>query len=395
MTQFACVSMELSTVPLSDAAGIKQVDLFVSIHCDEVWQRLQQGRLKYGLKGGTITLKLENATLVEDESRLETGELSSESMLNFQAIEDDKNGTNQWILTPKTAHSILQGSLENFKLGTLQIHEFPYQVKAVFNIIPADFQITDAEGVWPHDISPNKLAVLERKLAILFTNEIFKTSINTVNLFGESFQKIVLAETPQELSINFENLIQPISQILEAKTNQLLELAQLVDLNPLKDFAGAKFLGANLAGIDLSGANLERANLRGADLSDADLSETELNKANLAGADLSGALLSDANLTQADLHRASLALANLSGANLTQANLTAANLSNANLSEANLTQANLQEADLNHAGLLLTNLTEANLTEANIEATRFRKNAGLSEQMQLNLKQRGAIFEDA
>lgn len=395
MTQFACVSMELSTVPLSDSAGIKQVDLFVSIHCDEVWQPLQQGRLKYGLKGGTITLKLENATFVENSSRLETGNFSSESMLNCQAIEDDKNGTNQWILIPKTEHSILQGSLKNFKLGTLQIHDFPYQVKAVFNVIPADFQITDAEGVWPHDISPNKLAVLERKLAVLFTNELFKTSINTVNLVGESFQKIVFTETPQELSINCENLIQPISQILEAKTNQLLELAQLVDLNPLKDFAGAKFLGANLAGIDLSGANLERANLRGADLSDADLSETQLNQANLAGADLSGALLSDANLTQADLHRASLALANLSGANLTQANLTAANLSNANLSEANLTQANLAEADLNHAGLVLTNLTEVTLTGANIEATRFRKNAGLSEQMQLNLKQHGAIFEDS
>jgi uncharacterized protein YjbI with pentapeptide repeats len=105
---------------------------------------------------------------------------------------------------------------------------------------------------------------------------------------------------------------------------------------------------------------VDSRNLSGADLSDADLSG-----ANLSGANLSGADLSDADL---------------SGADLSDADLSGANLSGANLSDANLSDANLRGA---------------NLIDAIVEKAQFGASLGLTEEMKIDLKRRGAIFEDS
>jgi uncharacterized protein YjbI with pentapeptide repeats len=136
----------------------------------------------------------------------------------------------------------------------------------------------------------------------------------------------------------------------------------------------------DLIGIDLSGANLSGANLSGANLSGANLSGTHLIRANL-----SDAYLSDANLSDAYLSDAYLSGANLSGVHLSGANLSRVNLSGANLSGANLRGANLRGA----------NLSGANLSGAVVEKAQFGANVGLTEEMKLDLKQRGAIFEDS
>ncbi|NJL69430.1 MAG: pentapeptide repeat-containing protein, partial [Microcoleus sp. SM1_3_4] len=120
--------------------------------------------------------------------------------------------------------------------------------------------------------------------------------------------------------------------------------------------------GANLNRIQLPEANLAEANLQGADLREACLQRATLSKAVLRGANLQNANLRGADLQGADLYKASLALANLSGTNLCGANLVEVNLTNANFSGAN------------------------------VEFARFGNNAGLSEEMQANLQQRGAIF---
>jgi hypothetical protein len=102
----------------------------------------------------------------------------------------------------------------------------------------------------------------------------------------------------------------------------------------------ATIVGLNLAedfiGVDLSGVDLSSDNLSGANFSEADLSNTNLN-----GTDLSNA--------------------NLSGANLSGANLSGANLSGTNLSGAKVTN------------------------------TLFINNLGLSEKLENDLQQRGAI----
>ena len=241
------------------------------------------------------------------------------------------------------------------------------------------------EGLWPQNISPNQLAVLERKLVLWLRAQNFNSELTSNSLqhkFSEELQSLMLSATTAGCDFSEFRIIS--KNVVEANTEDLLDLANIAGLNPTQDFAGAKLLGVSLRGFDLSGVNLYAAYLRGADLSDADLSEANLSKVNLDGADLSGALLSNANLIDANLHRVSLALANLSGANLSNANLSNANLSNANLSNADLTQA----------GLALTNLQGANFENTKVERARLWHDASLSGEMKQNLISRGVLFED-
>jgi uncharacterized protein YjbI with pentapeptide repeats/DNA-binding Xre family transcriptional regulator len=160
---------------------------------------------------------------------------------------------------------------------------------------------------------------------------------------------------------------------------------EIVDLRITgRSLSDADLSDAYLIEANLSGANLIEANLSGANLSGADLIE-----ANLSGANLISADLISANLISADLSGADLILANLSGANLSGADLILANLGGADLILANLSGANLSGADLRGA-----NLRGADLSGADVEKTRFGDNQGISESIKLDLKQRGAIFED-
>ena len=161
------------------------------------------------------------------------------------------------------------------------------------------------------------------------------------------------------------------------------------------DLSGADLRGANLNGADLRGANLNGADLKNADLSRAYLSFTNLGDANLSGVKLSFAYLGDANLSDANLEDA-----NLSGVKLSSANLENANLSNADLSGANLILANLSGADLSGANLIFArlnfaDLSDVNLSDAVVKKAKFGDNLGLTEEMKLDLKRRGAIFEDS
>ena len=115
-----------------------------------------------------------------------------------------------------------------------------------------------------------------------------------------------------------------------------------------------------------------------------------LEKVNLKLSDLSGIFLEQAYLRDAYLSFAYLRDADLSGSRLVKANLAYANLNRANLVEANLIGA-----DLRNAQLLMANLSDADLSGVNVSNARFRDNLGISESMEHDLIQRGAIFEDS
>jgi uncharacterized protein YjbI with pentapeptide repeats len=301
-----------------------------------------------------------------------------------------------WIFRAKPpTTNVLPESLETLKLGTVQVTGSPMVVEATFQVEAADVQTLAAQGLWPHDVSPNKHGILERKLIRSLVKFKLQPYLNRVELrFSDLELPPSLSSYEVEASEpEFLQLDQAIAEILAADTNDLLALAEIAQLNPLEDLAGANLLGTTLNEVDLTGANLERANLRGADWNDVDLSGANLAGANLAGADFSGALMSDVNLSLASLPRCSLALANLSGANLTGANLTEANLSQANLSDANLTDANLTGADLQGAGLVRTKLMGVNWENTQVKQARFKIDSGLSEEMQQTLQTQGAIVE--
>lgn len=399
--------LELAAAPVSlTGSNIEQIDLYLTINFHEQWQSINTsntGRVKFGFKGGELQLWLENGKIPPEYRQLKGKvQLSPENNTALQSIECDvvAQGGEQsptWRWQGKTGASVLWGSLQQEKLATVQVTGQPCLIKAVFTVSPWDVYLTGAEGFWLHDISPNQLAVLERKLVLFLLKSQLQPYLSRVVWQYEDqqgLQNINQQNSDCSETHDCSELEAAIEGVIAAKTDNFLELAKLAGLDPIVDFAGAKLLGVNLSGVDLSGANLHRAYLRGSDLSDADLSSADLSMANLGGADLSGAYLSNANLIGADLHRASLALANLSGANLSGANLSDGNLISANLSDVNLSNANFTGADLHRASLILANLSGAVLLNAKIEEARFGKNLEFSEQEKLNLQQRGAFFED-
>ncbi|GET42036.1 pentapeptide repeat-containing protein [Microseira wollei] len=340
-----CLSMKLEAIPVTDQ---QELDLYLTLEFNQQWESLLGGRVKFGLKGGELKLKSEGG-----EFSLASGELIDAFC---QVTTKDLNENPVWVFEVKP----LKGLLHQVKLGTLKVTEKPCRFAASFEVSPPDISVTDAEGLWRHDISPNQHAVIERKLVVFLSSAKLQPYLSQAQLCYECSPSFSAVEN----SSNLEQLQELIHHISEAKTNDFLELAQIAALDLTRDFAGGNLLGANLSKVDLSGANLCRTNLRGADLTDADLSEANLSGAILSGADLSGAYLENADLSYTDLHRASLALANLGGADLCGANLRETNLSNANLSGAN------------------------------VKSAQFGNNPGLSQELKQNLSQRGAIFED-
>ena len=401
--------LELAATPvLSGGTDIEQIDLYLSIDFHEQWQPINAGRVKFGFKGGELQIHLENGKIPTEYRQLSgwvqlSADKTSLSSIECQVLSYGEAESPVWMWQGKMGMSVLQGSLSQTKLGTVQVTDKPCCIEAVFTVSPGDVYLTSVEGLWSHTISPNQLAVLERKLVLFLLESKLKPYLSRAVWQSDQHLGGQKTEPPNTADQTFEldtgeteecpELADVIQRVITAETDNFLELAKIANLNPLVDFSGAKLLGVNLSGLDWSGANLRRAYLRGADLSDTDLSGTDSRGATFGGADLSGAYLSDADLSHADFHRASLALANLSSANLSSANLSEANFSSANLSDANLTNANLSQADLHRASLMLANLSGTTWLKSRVEEARFSKNLGLSEQWKLDLKQRGAIFE--
>jgi len=333
------VSMELEVTSVT----AKEFDLYLSLKFTPQWQNLGKGRLQLSVQGGNLRLKLDHTQIIRVISQPQPG---------WDLIASQSNGELVWLVKS-------QQLCQKCKLGTFAITTEDYQITASFAALPGTVSLNAIEGLWRHDLSPNKHAILDRKLALCLYKNILFGEISVVNKENQSKQFTPPELTPETL-IEIEKLI---DDVYGAKTDNFTELMALFDLNPLVDLGGGKFSATRLSGITLSGANLSLTQWRGADLTDADLSEADLSDANLAGADISGAYLGNANLQRTDLHRASLALANLIGANLT----------NANLKE--------------------TNLTKTNLSSAIVSGTVLQQNLGLSEGDKQSLLQRGAILQ--
>ncbi len=90
---------------------------------------------------------------------------------------------------------------------------------------------------------------------------------------------------------SLQKLDENIKKLINAETDNFLELGKLIGLNPLEHLAGANLQGTNLSNIDLSNADLTNA-----DLTNADLTNTNLIRANLQGTNLTGTNLYNTRL---------------------------------------------------------------------------------------------------
>jgi hypothetical protein len=207
-----CLYMKLEGIPVQSGsledfdvwqASIEtpQIDLCVTLKFSEQWENLKGGRIKFGLRGGELRLKLENSE-IPDEAHNLAGivELSKndakpepQSIVERKSLDSRLRAFNSAFKasstepSPEAEHPItlchittkvseenpawvfeeigeivLRGSLYQTKLATLNISALPCRVEATFEISKQDLCLTDAEGLWPPDISRNKQAVLER-----------------------------------------------------------------------------------------------------------------------------------------------------------------------------------------------------------------------------------------
>ncbi len=190
----------------------QQIDLRLTIKFNEQWESLGEGRIKFGLKGGHLCVRLENSEIPYDSRELagsirlslpqerEKSDHSQEpkgikflalginSSLNGKKTKTQANvgkkptqsRTHQvpvsvchvttkvseenptWVFEEEMGQSVLKGLLEKVKLATLNVINLPCRVEATFEVCKRDVCLTDAEGLWPPNLTRNKRAVLTR-----------------------------------------------------------------------------------------------------------------------------------------------------------------------------------------------------------------------------------------
>ncbi|MEB3308694.1 MAG: pentapeptide repeat-containing protein [Snowella sp.] len=346
-----CVSLNLNG--MLDSSG-SAIALSLTLSCQEQWKTLLAGRVKFGIRAGWFRVKIQGGEFVPHNlTDSDPYELIS---IHHQEV--------CWKFTAPLGQSLLTLNNQEFPLGSLSLGQSPGYLKGRWEINVADLVITDAEGLWRHDLTPIKYGILERVLARFLVQQ-YLQPISAIQLaLGDSplQETQPLARSPEPNPESLAALGDLIETIYQADSQNLAELAQIANLNPKTDLAGGNFLGANLSGVELNNANLAHTNFRGAILTDADLSEANLSYTNFSGADLSGAYLESANLRYADFHKGSLAL------------------------------TNLISTDLCHANLCQTTITHANFSGATVAQTTFSQNAGMTEELQQSLQARGAKF---
>lgn len=67
-----------------------------------------------------------------------------------------------WIFEEEMGEYVLKGLLHKATLATLNVLALPCRIEARFEVSKRDLCLTEAEGLWPPDISRNKRAVLDR-----------------------------------------------------------------------------------------------------------------------------------------------------------------------------------------------------------------------------------------
>lgn len=316
------LDLTLIATPFSGQSGSQEIQLAIEGQFRPQQFPLELGNVKYGVTGGMLQFHLQDAHFTT----------LSEEISNYLPISKFPTVDHPtWKFALPTGSEVLNNTLETIPLGTIVTTSPNWSLEANFTVAQSDILIIESDGLWRHDLRPNKQAILYRKIALFLLALTLPSPLISLEMNQSTSGGLLSPVEPPQTET--KDLLATLERVKQASSNNFLELCQIANLNPKLDFTGANLRGTTLRGLDLNRAQWSRVNLRGADLTDIDLSESNLQRAKLSGADLSGAYLSNANLKEADLHRASLALANLSGAKLQGANLEETNLSKTNFND--------------------------------------------------------------
>jgi hypothetical protein len=149
-----CLYMELQAIPVNS----DQIDLPVTMHFNEQWEEFGTWRIKFGLQGGQLKLKLKNGE-IPDDSR----ELDGRIELKPAVCEVTTNGSTSnptWEFKLGIGATVLIGSLQNQKLGTVQLQDKPCSVEATFEVSNKYVHLMATEGPDITNICCNKQRIL-------------------------------------------------------------------------------------------------------------------------------------------------------------------------------------------------------------------------------------------
>ena len=176
----------------------QQIKLYLTIQFKEQRELLVGGYIKFGLKGGRLRIKLKNAEIPASSNQLgRSYELAVqkkkpttslpqklEISANQPTIESEPSqlisckvavrGTPTrpvWVFEVDKGGSVLKGVLKNTALATLDVKAKPCYLEAIFDVAPRDIHLSEAEGLWPKNISKKKSVVIERAIIRRFLEQ--------------------------------------------------------------------------------------------------------------------------------------------------------------------------------------------------------------------------------
>jgi hypothetical protein len=182
-----------------------QLNLHLTIQFNEQQEQLLEGRIKFGLKGGKLSVKLKNGKIslssnhlsgsyklaIQQERQQEKSENQSldtslsEGKLEGKINPTPKNTTGRtdniqfttcqvtikgseeipvWVIGVESTESVLKGLLKNALLATINVKAKPCYVEAIFHVLPQDVCLSEAEGIWPQNISKKRRLIIERAI---------------------------------------------------------------------------------------------------------------------------------------------------------------------------------------------------------------------------------------
>jgi len=200
--------MKLEAIPSQSekqSQSTTQINLHLTIQFNEQQEQLLEGRIKFGLKGGKLSVKLKNGKIslssnhlsgsyklaIQQERQQEKSENQSvdtslsEGKLEGKTNPTPKNTTGRtdniqfttcqvtlkgseeipvWVIGVESTESVLKGLLKNALLATINVKAKPCYVEAIFHVLPQDVCLSEAEGIWPQNISKKRRLIIERAI---------------------------------------------------------------------------------------------------------------------------------------------------------------------------------------------------------------------------------------
>ncbi len=223
---------------------------------------------------------------------------------------------------------------------------------------------------------PEHWAMLQHNLGLAYFDRIkdkrWRNLQKSIECFNKSLEIFTQNKFPKKWGINQEDLAKSQQLIKQILVRDILDRPRPYQKLRCADLRGANLSGADLRNADLRGANLNFANLDGTNFGDADpigfYKGVAYVRVSTAGVYRGGRVPKRKDPNRRPIE-------GVKGANLSDANLSNSNLKSANLRGANLKGANLKGAD--------------------VRGAKFGCNLGISESMEQDLIDRGAIFDDA